>query len=302
VLVLTCAGALVLLPGWTLLDGCNQLLRTNRTRVLVVVGASLALWTTILCGGGLWGISASMVVNLIITVIFFRVSYSAFFSSLRRTPAGDTNVNWRQELWPMQWRIALSWISGYFIFSLVIPVMFSVRGAVAAGQMGMTMTMANSLISVSLTLALRRAPIFGILVARREYRKLDLLYRHTLLLTLGVAILGMGTIYGVLLGLRKLHHPLVYRFLEPGPAGAMLLATVILIGVSVMATYLRAHKREPFMVPSLLNGLSIALGMLVFGRRFGVPGIAAVYLASVAFFAVVETVIFFRCRARWHAS
>src|SRR5205823_930187 len=140
-----------------------------------------------------------------------------------------TNVNWRQELWPMQWRIALSWMSGYFIFSLVIPVMFSVRGAVAAGQMGMTVTLANSLVAVSLTWALRRQPMFGILVARREYQKLDVLYRHTLLLTLGVAVLGMGTIYGVLIGLRKLHHPLAQRFLEPGPAGVMLVATVIII-------------------------------------------------------------------------
>jgi hypothetical protein len=173
---------------------------------------------------------------------------------------------------------------------------------VAAGQMGMTMTLFNSLIAVSLTWALRRAPMFGILIARREYRKLDALYRHTLLLTLGVATLGSAAIYGVLVGLRKLHHPLADRFLEPRSAAVMLAATVVVIGVTVMATYLRAHKREPFMVPSLLNGFFIVIGMVVLGRRFGIAGISAVYLASVAVFAIIEVAIFFRCRARWHAA
>jgi hypothetical protein len=302
VLVSTTAVALFLLPGWAILDGCNQLDRTNRTRLLLVVGGSLATWATILCGGELWTSSASTVANLVITVVFFRASYSAFFKSLRRMPAGGADLSWRQELWPMQWRIALSWICGYFIFSLMTPVLFSVRGAAEAGQMGMTMTLFNSLIAVSLTVALRRAPVFGILIARREYRKLDVLYRHTLLLTLGVATLGAVAVYGVLVGLRKLHHPLAYRFLEPGTAGVMLAATVIVIGVSVMATYLRAHKREPFMVPSLLNFLAVSLGMIVFGKRFGVAGIAAVYLVSVAFFAIIEVAIFVRCRARWHAA
>jgi hypothetical protein len=301
-LVLTSGVALFLLPGWMLLDGCNQLERTNRTRLFLVVGSSLATWATILFGGELWTSSASTIVNLVITIVFFRASYSAFFRSLRRTPTHGANLNWRHELWPMQWRIALSWMCGYFIFSLMTPVLFSVRGAVVAGQMGMTMTLFNSLLAVSLTWALRRAPMFGILIARREYQKLDVLYRHTLLMTLGLAVLGSAVIYGVLVGLRRIHHPLGNRFLEPGTAGVMLIATVITIGVGVMATYLRAHKREPFMVPSLLNGLVVGIGMLVFGKRFGVAGISAVYLASVAFFAVVEVVIFFRCRARWHAS
>lgn len=302
VLVLTSAGAVALLPGWTILDGCDQLVRTNRARAAMVIGSSLALWTTILCGGGLWASAAAMVVNLAVTVTFFRASYSRFFRSLRRIPAAHAGVDWRHELWPLQWRIALSWLSGYFIFSLVTPVLFSVRGAVEAGQMGMTMTLANSLVAVSLTWALRRAPMFGILIARREYKTLDALYRQTMLLTLGVAALGMAAIYGVLVGLNRIHHPLAQRFLTPRVAAVMLLATVIIIGVSVMSTYLRAHKREPFMVPSLLTGLAIAVGTLIFGRRYGVAGIAAVYFVAVAFFAVIEVVIFIRCRTRWHAS
>lgn len=300
-LVLTSAASLFLLPGWALLDGCNQLDRTNRARVLLVVGTSLATWTSILCGGQLWTSAASLAVNLVTTVIFFRVSYNGFFKSLRHTNTGDTHVDWRHELWPMQWRVALSWMSGYFIFSVVTPVLFSVRGAVAAGQMGMTMTLANSLAAVSLTWALRRAPMFAILIARRQFEKLDVLYRHTLLLSMGVATLGLAAVYGVLVALRTLHHPLAKRFLDPGTAGVMLLATVIIVGTSVMATYLRAHKREPFMVPSLLTGLSIVVGTLVFGRRYGVSGIAGVYLICVAFFAVIEVAIFFRCRALWHA-
>ncbi len=301
-LVLTAGGALALLPGWTILDGCNQLFRTNRARALIVVGGSIALWVTIVRGGGLWASTSSMTVNLVITVVFFILSYRRFFSSLRRTPTEDVTVNWQHELWPMQWRIALSWLSNYFLFSLITPVLFSVQGAAAAGQMGMTMTLANSVVALSLTWTLRRAPLFGVLVAKKQYSKLDQLFRNTLWLTIAVAAAGCTVVIGTLTVLHAMHFKLASRFLDPATASLMLFATVIIAAVSVMAAYLRAHKREPFLVPSLLMGVSIVGGAILCGRKFGVPGIAAAYLSSVAIFAVVQTAIFLRCRRLWHAD
>ena len=47
--------------------------------------------------------------------------------------ATDT-ISYMKEIFPNQWKIALSWVSGYFIFHFFNPVLFA-EGPVVAGQM-----------------------------------------------------------------------------------------------------------------------------------------------------------------------
>ena len=37
---------------------------------------------------------------------------------LLQYPAGANRIQWKSEVWPFQWRIAVSWFCGYFIFWL----------------------------------------------------------------------------------------------------------------------------------------------------------------------------------------
>lgn len=47
-----------------------------------------------------------------------------FLIKLIKEKTGDFRVSWKTEIWPLQWRIALSWLSGYFIFQLFTPILF----------------------------------------------------------------------------------------------------------------------------------------------------------------------------------
>ena len=69
----------------------------------------------------------------------------------------------------MQWRIAISWLAGYFVFQLFTPVLFHYHGAVVAGQMGMTLNVSNALLTTSLTLIAAKTPEFGKLIAGRNW-------------------------------------------------------------------------------------------------------------------------------------
>ena len=90
----------------------------------------------------------------------------------RRDPGGN-RIHWLKEVWAFQWRIAVSWLCGYFIFQLYNPVLFAYRGAVAAGQMGMSLSLANALISVTISWVNTKAAPFGAMIARKEYVQLD---------------------------------------------------------------------------------------------------------------------------------
>jgi hypothetical protein len=131
---------------WSLLEGCNQVANVYLFRFFQGFCSTLVVWTAILSGAGLWAASLMSLAGLAVAGAFLRRRYWTFFKSLMSVKADGPRVSWRQEILPFQWRIAVSWISGYFIFSLFTPVLFHYHGAVVAGQMGMTW----SLVSVDL--------------------------------------------------------------------------------------------------------------------------------------------------------
>jgi len=67
------------------------------------------------------------------------------------------------------------------------------------------------------------------------------------------------------------------------------------------AAYLRAHKKEPFLTLSIVQGVLTSLSLLMFGRLYGVLGMVAGYLAIVAFFTVpYGAYVWNKCRIEWH--
>lgn len=85
---------------------------------------------------------------LIIVIIWFafvrrvnldRVLYNLWIIEIRE------RVVYMKEIFPYQWKIAISWISGYFIFQTFTPVLFATEGAIVAGQMGMTLQALNAI-------------------------------------------------------------------------------------------------------------------------------------------------------------
>ena len=141
-------------PIWSLLEGCNQVSNVYKYRFWQGLFASLSIWVAILLGAELWTTSVVSAVTLVYAGIFLRRKYRGFLRTLFFSRVTGSRINWRIDMLPMQWRIALSWISGYFVFSLFIPVLFKYHGPVVAGQMGMTWsvvgvigTIANSCLS-----------------------------------------------------------------------------------------------------------------------------------------------------------
>ena len=86
---------------------------------------------------------------------------------------GTHRIRWNQEVWPFQWRIAVSWLSGYFLFWIFNPVLFAFRGPVEAGKMGMSLSLANAIQAIAVSWVSTKSAPFGTLIARKEYRRLD---------------------------------------------------------------------------------------------------------------------------------
>jgi len=288
------------LPFNSLLEGCNQIATINRFRLGQTIMENLALWVTFALGGGLWAAVVSAAVAVLRDLYLLFIQYRRFFEPFFKLPTG-AQIGWRNEIWPMQWRLGLLGIVNYMAFSLFNPVMFHYQGAVVAGQMGMTLILIYGVQATASVWVYTKAPQFGMLISRKEYSALDRLWQRTSLISLAVISLGAGAVWLLVYSLNVLNVPLAHRLIAPLPTGMFAMAAILMQISQCQTTYLRAHKREPTVVLGVVSSISIGILVWLLGSRYGPLGAAAGNLIVVAGYIVpYGTVIWYRCRTAWH--
>lgn len=159
-------------PNFSFLEGCGYVPDVARTRLAQAMLGTLLGWTALLLHHGLLA-PGLMIGGQAIAGGVFVYSRRRLLGPLLRIDAGEHRIDWRSEIWPFQWRIAVSWLCGYFIFQLFSPVLFHYRGAVEAGQMGMSLSICGVLMSMAIAWMNTKAAPFGRMIALRDYARLD---------------------------------------------------------------------------------------------------------------------------------
>lgn len=214
-------------------------------------------------------------------------------------------VGYFKEIFPYQWRIALSWVSGYFIFQLFNPVLFATEGAVVAGQMGMTLQALNAIQMFSFSWLNTKVPLYSSLISLKDYGRLDRIFNKTLKQMVSVCGFLLLSFFGViwLLNVTQLEfngNVLANRFLGYGPMLLMMLPVFLQQYVNSWATYLRCHKQEPFLVNSICGGLLTGTSVFVFGKWFGLYGITISYCAVAILLFPWGYYIYRTKKIEWH--
>jgi hypothetical protein len=295
------AALLWLTPLGALLDGCNQYAVTNRFRFVQAALVVLVTWGAMVSGAGLWTAAATAGAQVTVTLALVAGRYRSFFRSLA-SAGGEASLHWKDEIWPMQWRLAVSGVVNYLAFSLYNPVMFITQGSVTAGQMGMTLAALRGLQMLGQAWIDTQVARFGALIARRDFLALDVLFRRRLISSVAVVTCGGLGFLGLVLALGWMRSSLAQRMLDPASTAILLLGTLLTQLSTAMSTYLRAHKQEPLMALSVVTSLGIAAAVWLLGTRLGAIGAAAgstaVWVANV----VWNWRIWTRCRREWHAA
>lgn len=290
------------LPKLALLEGCNQVAEVNRVRLWQGVTGSLAVWGCIAGGAELWTVAVSNAVRLGWEAGLVHVSYRRFFSTLRRVPIVE-RIDWKEEIWPLQWRLIPQSIGGWFATSFFTIAVDRGAGRVASGRMGMTWSVLSALQSASLAWVQTRTPEFGMLVARREFAMLDQRTWKIGRIAVAVFLSGGGAFWLLLLGLAAWWPQVSDRFLSATTTGVLILGLAALLAAMVEHAYIRAHKRDPLMI---LNTLSAALSAGIIwtgGVSYGAWGACAGYaLFCWVYTLPLSTLILIWFRRRYHAA
>ena len=288
-------------PVLSFLEGCGFVANIARLRFVQAATGSVLAWTALLTHHGLFAPAMMIAGTASVSLVWITGKRRLLLGLLRYRP-GTHRIRWGHEVWPFQWRIAVSWLCGYFIFQLFNPVLFAFKGPVAAGQMGMSLSLASALQAVAISWLSTKSAPFGGMIARKEYQRLDAVFfaamkQSVTVCAAGALILWLGCVY-----LNVEHVRFAQRLLSPPALGILLLATTLNIIGFGQALYLRAHKQEKFLLNSIVCAILIGTSTYFFGKHYGAIGMVTGYLlVGLLVGLAMGTYTFVKWRRIWHA-
>jgi O-antigen/teichoic acid export membrane protein len=259
-------------PFLSFLEGCGYVPEVARLRFAQSLIGSLLAWIALIVHHGLFA-PTMMLLGIASASLVWLSGKRKLLLGLLRYNTGIHKIRWNQEVWPFQWRIAVSWLSGYFLFWIFNPVLFAFRGPVEAGKMGMSLSLANAIQAIAVSWVSTKSAPFGTLIARKEYRRLDQIFFEALRQSVVVSLAGALTVWIGCIYLNLRHLNFAQRLLPPLPLGILLLYMMVTVIIAAEAYYLRAHKQEVFFVNSLVGAVAVTVCTLIFGQRYGATGI-----------------------------
>lgn len=298
---------LLLAPILAFIEGLGKVKEVAKIRLYQQITGLFIVWTGLALGAKLYvsGLNCLVAVVLISSILCLG-DFRKLLLNIWQVRLTD-KVNYRKEIFPYQWKIALSWVSGYFIFQLFNPVLFATEGAVVAGQMGMTLAALNGIQSMSLSWISTKIPLLSGLIAQKNYLQLDTIFNRTLKQSIGI---NGGLLLIMLLGifLIRYYHIVIdgmdlgNRFLPYIPMVLMMIPLFINQFVNAWATYLRCHKQEPFLMNSIVGGILCCLSTVLLGKYFGVWGITGGYCFITFILSFWGHWIFVTKKKEWHGK
>ena len=298
-LVCATAAGFVFLPALAIAEGCGCVVEVYAVRLAQGVGGSLAAWLALALGGGLYAVAMPAGVGAFVAAcwLFWRrrgMVVQAFRSM-------DGSFRWGHEIWPIQWRIGASWLAGYAVVLMHVPLLFRTQGPVVAGQMGVSMTVANMLSLLALSWVTARIPSMATAVSKRDWVQLDHIYWLAFKASCLTFLAGAAGFLVLRFTLDLT--PYGARFLPLAQCAGLLLAMGFYHVSGLFAAYLRAHLREPFLWPSLVGALLTAAAAIWVAPQWGAAGVVTVLIVSNAlFFFPVAFFLWFYLRRKWHVE
>lgn len=288
-------------PLLSFLEGCGYVANIARLRFAQSLTGSLLAWLALISHHGLFAPAMMLLGMASCSLVWLFTKRKLLFALLKYHP-GTNRIRWSEEVWPFQWRIAVSWFCGYFIFWLFNPVLFAYHGPAEAGRMGMSLSLANAILNIAVSWVSTKSAPFGTLIARKEYQQLDQTFFRALWQSTAVSVAGAMTAWVGTVFLNVQHIRFAQRLLDPSSIAMLMIYMITNVIIFAEAYYLRAHKQEVFFVNSVVGAVSVTAFTLIFGRYFGARGIVVSCFIGNVLGLVWATYKFQKYRRLWHTE
>lgn len=284
-------------PGIHLREGGGKVLQMWRLRLIQEWIAAGACLLALEFGTGLWSLAAYSSARGVVSALWLRLG-----DPMGASPPGVpafTLRRWAGEVWPFQWKLGVSALSGFLIFRAFSPILLVEKGPVLAGQFGLAIAMMNLLLAISSAWPMSQTARYAKLSAERRFVELDREFPGVLWRSTAVSLAGAIALSLVLWQGRRFGMAFAERLTDPMTTAVVLLAAVVHHVVGCAAVFLRAEGREPLVIPSVVGAVATAVGIWLAARHGSVRTIAVTnLLLTTAGIPVAYLLLHFRQRER----
>lgn len=267
-LLIVSAAQSLLAPRFALLQANQQLALYWLNRVAFHWAYTVTLWSSLLAGLQLWSLAGASSIGLVWSLLFLFWS-RRFLTVGPRGNIGRSGLwrTFRQRVWPLQWRLGLSWFSVTFALAWLTPITMHHDGALDAGRMGLTVTLSLVIFAFGTNWLAPDEPRFARLVASGDELsfRVEFTRRYWLALASAAAIAGTAVTFIALA--RRWYPPFEDRILAPFDATVLLVGVLTVVAVRNLGSYCRAHCVDPTAIPLALGSAFALAAAALLGTK-----------------------------------
>lgn len=243
------------------IEGCDSVGDVQKIRFhisVITVGLTLAL---LVADFALYALAIGLLIGAIAGLSMIVYRYRTMLFQLYDLSRQTTHA-WKAEIMPLMWRYAISWVSGYFIFSIFTPIAFHYYGAVEAGKVGLSIAICAAMFGIANIWITIIIPKINMLVAKQDYVTLNPIFKRHLWLSVLTYLMGVSVLF-LAVTVFKAYIPFVDRLVSVESLALISFAWLIQVVISALAIYMRAHKEEPLVTVSFVSGIYIGITTLL---------------------------------------
>lgn len=299
--VLSSGLLLCVLPLTSIIEGCNKVYEINLLKLFQSLCGYLVLWIIIYLGGSLWASISMTFMSFLVGAGFYIIRYRGFLLAIFKEKF-MFKINWKDDVWPLQWRLAVACLASFFMFNAFNPILFSHFGPESAGKMGVTINVITAIQSLGFIWVTKNIPNYGRMIAERNYESLDRTFKKNVLISMIVTFLGLVSFISLVFFGRKYGIKHAYRFTNIVSICIFSAGTLLLQYSMAQSSYIRAHKQEPLLVMSLVSGAIIAILAYFLGKIWAEMGISLSWLIGNVIILPWVTYILRKGRVSWQMA
>ena len=279
-------------------EGCNQIsnIQINRiiSNIMLIVSMALLMYL----GFGLYSLSIPTCIgalsNCILLFVRFRKALMQLF-----TRKIEKKIIWKNSFLKLIWKYAISWASGYFMFQIYTPIAYMKFDPIQAGKVGITITLIQSCMGLANSWNTIVTPNMNIYAAKNQWTNMDKLEKKVFLLSLFSAIFGYSILIIFFIIFRD-NFQIFDRFMGNTAIIILCFGFTCQLLMQSIAIYGRAHKIEPFLIPSVFAAIFILSSTLVFAEILSIDYFFLGFAIAEFISIIVFIIMYYKLRAKWH--
>jgi hypothetical protein len=281
------------------LEGCNNLAITQRFRFYNILINYCFIFLLLYLGANLYALAISILISSILTVIIIFLRFKSILKQLWNISI-TANYNWSTEFWLFFKKYSVSVASGFLVVQIFTPLSFIFYGAISAGKVGLTMGICTAIFSLSQIWFISISPRVNILTSQKKWELVNKLLNERQALAIGTYLIGIITFcFAYFFIQNSIFFELTNRLLPLLGIVILLVSWLLQIPVYTMAMSLRAHKKEPYTLLSVVSSIIVVILTLLIVNYLPEQFIFSGLLISIVFTFPFALSIYRKKKSEW---